>query len=460
MLESIFLDFNLPNAATWFYFSLLLTVALFFQFNRLLSLRNWDLLTLFLLVPGLLLLQEGHARIDQSSKPHIQLELQQKLKERGQTLVLYGYIWLISGSGYLWFRCLFDLALIRRPALSPNLNLGGMAWMAVALLVCLTAVALRRGSDTPQSMIGRGAIAIQKTQDVATAVVSYQRGDAVEDIRDTRFWVERTFAMVCQIMVVVALILIGKLHFQDTTAGMAAAAFYLLLPYTAYHVSQVHHVWPATMILWAIYTYRKPTLTGVLLGLVAGTAFFPLLLLPLWWSFYRRRGAGRFVIAFFISALAGLLATLLILWWEGDFSQKIQFTLSLSDWQPWRVPETESLWTGIHWAYRLPVFILFVAFVVVTSFWPSPKNLAHVIALSAAILIGIQFWYSDQGGVYVLWYLPMLALMTFRPNLVDRQPPAILPESDWIRHWGESIGNWWRRRSRSQENMLGIRSLA
>src|SRR5438270_3018874 len=56
---SIFFDFNLPNATTWFYFSLLLAVALFFKFARLLSVRNWDVLTVFLLVPGLLLLQES-----------------------------------------------------------------------------------------------------------------------------------------------------------------------------------------------------------------------------------------------------------------------------------------------------------------------------------------------------------------------------------------------------------------
>jgi hypothetical protein len=56
---SIFLDFNLPNAATWFYFSLLLSMALFFKFSRLLSVRNLDVLALFLLVPGLLLLQEA-----------------------------------------------------------------------------------------------------------------------------------------------------------------------------------------------------------------------------------------------------------------------------------------------------------------------------------------------------------------------------------------------------------------
>ena len=61
MVASIFFDFSLPNAATWFYFSFLLALALFYKFDRLLSLRNWDLLTLYLIVPGLLCLQEAHA---------------------------------------------------------------------------------------------------------------------------------------------------------------------------------------------------------------------------------------------------------------------------------------------------------------------------------------------------------------------------------------------------------------
>ena len=60
--ESVFLDFNLPNATTWFYFSGLLAVALFFKFTRLLSVRNWDVLSLFLLVRGLLLLLESRLK--------------------------------------------------------------------------------------------------------------------------------------------------------------------------------------------------------------------------------------------------------------------------------------------------------------------------------------------------------------------------------------------------------------
>src|SRR2546421_12615457 len=59
---SVFLEFNLPNATTWFYFSFLLAVALFFKFSRLLSIRNWDVVMIFLLVPGLLLLQQARSR--------------------------------------------------------------------------------------------------------------------------------------------------------------------------------------------------------------------------------------------------------------------------------------------------------------------------------------------------------------------------------------------------------------
>jgi hypothetical protein len=123
--HSTFLHFNLPDATTWFYFSLLLTVALFFKFSRLLCIRNWDVLTLPLLVPGLLLLRESD----------------------GENW--FGYLWLIVGSAYFLFRCFVDLSLVTRPALSPNLNLGGLAWLAGALFVCLMAVAARQPKGNP-----------------------------------------------------------------------------------------------------------------------------------------------------------------------------------------------------------------------------------------------------------------------------------------------------------------------
>src|SRR5215831_15323018 len=133
----IFLDFNLPNATTWFYFSALLAMALFFKFSRFLSVRNWDVIALFLLVPGLLL-----------------------LREPGQQTL--GYVWLFGGSAYFLIRCLLDLTLVQRPALAPNLNLGGLAWMAGTLFICLVAVAVNRAPDKRADRPGKDPVLTQE----------------------------------------------------------------------------------------------------------------------------------------------------------------------------------------------------------------------------------------------------------------------------------------------------------
>ena len=104
--NSVFLDFRLPNGPTWFYMSAILAIALFFKFNRVLSLRNWDLLTLFLLVPGLLLLTKAAPT---SPDPDALLS----------ATTWWAYVWLLGGSAYYFGRCLLDLVIIRRPALNP-----------------------------------------------------------------------------------------------------------------------------------------------------------------------------------------------------------------------------------------------------------------------------------------------------------------------------------------------------
>ena len=186
MFASIFLDFSLPNAATWFYLSFLLANAVFFRFDRLLILRNWDLISLYLLVPGLLLLQEAHSiRIDAPPELHDELLRSGRLDgERppddvaiaiGQqrSLLIFGYVWLLAGSALLFGRCLFDLGLERRPAFGPNLNLPGLVCLGMALLVGLTVVAIRRLPDSPEQ-VGRGTVALTKVKDGATAVVESQ----------------------------------------------------------------------------------------------------------------------------------------------------------------------------------------------------------------------------------------------------------------------------------------------
>jgi hypothetical protein len=458
VFASIFLDFNLPNAATWFYFSLLLAVALFFKFNRLLSVRNWDVLTLFLLVPGLLLVLEGHdlKRDAQALEPPAAVLAglpvaagppaggllgglgRQHAAEAGR-LIGWGYLWLLAGSAYFFVRCLIDLALVRRPTLAPNLNLAGLAWLAGALSVCLAAVAVRRAAPE-EGPVGKPSPALEEAQRRAADFVRETTGEA--NGAATRFWVERGLAGACHLAVVAALILIGARHFGDLSAGMAAATLYLLLPYISFHVGQVHHVLPAALIVWAVAAYRWPVLAGLLLGLAAGTFFFPALVVPVWASFYWRRGERRFTAAFLTAAVLSLALTALFLWSDGHLSSVLPAVPRSLDWRFWRVPDAEGFWTGVHWAYRIPVCIVYVAFVLTTGFWPLPKDLAHLLALSAACLIGLQFWYADRGGVYVLWYLPLLLLVVFRPNLTDRQPPELARGTGRLARAWQTVRDW------------------
>jgi len=448
-VSSILQNFWLPNATTWFYFSVLLAVALFFKFSRLLSVRNWDVVTMFLLVPGILLIEDAQptpfqkriaaaALVGNVSGSAVAVPttgmagvgaLARSVDLVPKPSLKLGYIWLLCGSGYLMLRCLFDLALVQRPALAPNMNLSGLAWLAGTLFLCLTAVAFRpddarQQGDPTRQMNGPSESEGDKVGRESAALELGQRS--------LEGWARRTMAVVCHLIVCAGLIVVCKVHFQDGLAGMAVAAFYLVLPYTGHYVAYLLHVWPMALIVWAVVAYRQPLLSGLLLGLAAGTIYFPVLLFPLWLSFYRGRGAGRFSLAFFGTAGLALTVTGVILLWSDDLGKRIAGAIGSSDWQPWRVPVAEGIWQGIHWAYRIPVFVVFLAFVGMTAVWPMPKNLGHVIALSAAVLIGVQFWYADKGGQYVLWYLPLLLLLAFRPNLSDRLPLPIVPETDWV----------------------------
>jgi hypothetical protein len=428
---TIFFDVNLPNPATWFYFSGLLAVALFFKFSRLLSVRNWDVLTLFLLMPGLLLLGDGPEN------------------------KFWGYLALLGASGYFLVRCLVDLALVRRPALRPNLNQGGLIWLACSLFVGLVAVAVKQEKKPTEP--GEMPAGLDAGRRLSEDLL--RKSPAGLDAALVQLWVERGLTLVCHLVIVVGLVLIGRKVFNDLHGGVAAATFYLLLPYTyllmpmtKLGVGRWDHAWPMALMIWMVLAYRRPTVSGMFLGLAAGTVFFPVLLLPVWLSFYWRRGAGRFALSFLISAGICLAAIGTLLYVNGELPHSLRTGWTSTAWQSWRQPspDTRGLWADIpsHWAYRLPIFLAYLILLGSSAFWPAPKNLAHVLALSAALLIGIQFWYAEQGGVYVLWYLPFLLLLVFRPNLSSCQPTP--PGDDRLARLGRGL-----RRRLGQ--LLGLR---
>lgn len=422
MTPSILLDFQLPNAPTWFYFSLFLAFAIFFRFQRPLTLRNADILGLFLLAPGLLLLQQA------------------KAEDGGTAGVTAAYVWLLIATGCWLIRVLFDLLMDRRPSLHVNLTAAGLVCLGLGLAVGLTAVALRR-SAAEQVEVGRQPPPLEHVQRQAMEAVAFTAPEAASG-GELRYLCVRLLALACHAAVISGLFFIGWRHYLDRTTGVAMATLYLLLPYTAYHIDQLHHVWPSAFIVWALAWYRRPLWSGALLGVASGTSFFPLFLAPAWCGFYARRGTVRFLIAYSTTLLVTIAITASIYWFDGHLIAQLATTLHLWEWQPWRVYANEGIWTAVHWAYRLPVFVVFMALVIVTAFWPSPKNLAHLLACNAAVILALQFWHADCGGAYVLWYLPLLILIVCRPNLTLAEPLG--PMNSFIagqKLWGSKRNN-------------------
>jgi hypothetical protein len=69
------------------------------------------------------------------------------------------------------------------------------------------------------------------------------------------------------------------------------------------------------------------------------------------------------------------------------------------------------------------VMAVFLVGVVMLTIFPRKKNIEHLMAHSAAIIVATQLWYPQHGGIYVMWYLPLLLAVVFRPRLTHLVPP-------------------------------------
>lgn len=226
----------------------------------------------------------------------------------------------------------------------------------------------------------------------------------------------RILSVLAHLAVVIGLFVIGKSLCGDSNVGLAMATLYLLLPCTFIQAGELNHVLPAALILWAIVCWRKPVAAGVLLGLACGTLVFPIFLLPLWTVFYGRRHAKQFAFALLAvgTVLVGSYALI-----SQDPQSFARQTLGAIDWSifSFQAGATGGFWNAQNAAYRIPVISAFAILLCVVTIWPRKKNLEHLISASAAIIVGTQFWFPAQGGVYLLWFLPLTVVVMFRTRL-------------------------------------------
>ena len=453
-MPDILFHYERVNPTSWAYLSSLLMLALYFKFNRIWSVRNVDLFLLIGLAPGLLLVQWAAENAG--------------IKANAANIQHLGFLWLFVTEGLLLARLLIDSAMVRRPLLDPNLNSAGLLFMGGSLLFFLMANVVT-GNPSPGALSparpaeevraegeqeaekntvegeasdsfatdGPGFFLLYRLPRIVTqqsiGAGAEKQGSSAENVDPEELRIReattRIVAISAHVMIVIGLLVVAYWHFENLTAGIAATTMYLLLPYTALWTGDVEHALPASLLVWAVALYRRPLFAGMMIGLASGTVYYPAFLLPLWCSFYWLRGLKRFV--------AGVLVMLVILVVSMAFTATSteQFLEHLQQMFGLRLPLSANLggiWQSWSRVYRYPVLAAFVALSFSFAIWPTQKTLGSLISCSGALMVAAQFWHPAAGGIFIAWFLPLLLLTIFRPNLEDRSALNMLGRGWWL----------------------------
>lgn len=403
----------------WLFLALLSCLTFYFKFSRIWSVRNLDMVLLFALGPAMI-------RLVSPGDPH----------------PWWAFFWLFVGSSFWLVRCFVDLALVRRPVLEPNLNNAGLVCMAIGVLVLLLVetVDLRadlgwaRNPAAPESNApGEEPHLIGKAELERPVKQALEGTPLPETLKRSPLQVilSRCLALLSHLGIVGGLYLVGTRHFQQRTAGLAAATCYLLLPYTRIAVVDSGQLFASALILVALVVHQRAVATGWLLGLA--TAWMPACvgLIPIWAWYYRQQRSSLSFLSASIGFLAGCLLLARLVPGVADWSHALLARdLAEAGLSPLFdvAPPVNSFWSGIDPIFRMPVLIAYVAFVSCSTFLPIRKDLTVLISQSAAVLVASQYWFLEGGGSLILIYLPLLLLMTFRPSRSIVRTPRLRRE--------------------------------
>ena len=480
-------------------------LAIFFKFNRVWSVRNFDLICLIFLTPGLLLIASGNTNT--------------------------GYVWLFCVQGVLVVRLLLDNIMVRRPLLEPNLSWEGLSFACFFLVFFLIAALLvHRGErvDTVNTLrleqiltarhihdgIGmnpdsltipqsewdnmppgfRPFIVLTERANLAFAPPSpiqheiIQKGQQANAEMDTNAGTEdatppmdhseitegltppvlspsetlpidtapveieseelasiepapadsaaqnpelSTWLLILTLIIAGHLVIvfqfayIGYRHFGRLQTGIACAALYLFHPYSAQMIGRLDHIIPTALLLWSVLAYRRPFFAGLGIGAAAALVWYPFWLIPLWCSFYWQKGWIRFLSGTATALLVFAVFLLFSLPEWGTFREQLIHMAGATAFLVFN-QQPVGFWSLDDIYYRMPILALFFVICFGALFVPSHKHLATLLCGSALLMLSVQFFQLYQGGLYLSWYLPLLILTIFRPNLEDRTARTVV----------------------------------
>ncbi|MCC7085664.1 MAG: hypothetical protein IT427_11740 [Pirellulales bacterium] len=474
-MHDILLHYERVKSGSWAYLASLLIITLYFKFSRVWSVRNLDLIGLILLTPGLIFVISGHEKgipaFEQTGyiwlfvvgglfvvrmlldplmvrRPLLEPNLSVGgLTFLGVSLLVFLMANVLTektpspGSIGATAQVVIDPAAAGEANANPNLaktdstGVPAAADPAPEKAEAAASAGQSAAADEPLLRYGpgypwfirlwRAPVRLFFTTDSDQTTLPPGESTAFDQ---ASLYAAHAIAILSHLAIIVGMIVIGYRHFDNIKTGIAAAVLYLLVPYTAMFTDRAYDVLPAALLIWTVVMYRRPLVAGILMGVAVGTTYYAVFLLPLWCGFYAQRGIWRFVGG--VLAVLGIMVVVLYFNPESG-----SFMADLRQMFGWIFPRIKQDQLHGFWGlpyndpvYRIPVLAAFVVMCVTLAIWPAQKNLGTLMSCSAAVMIGTQFWHPLGGGIHMAWYLPLMLLTVFRPNLEDRIALSVLGE--------------------------------
>ena len=196
-------------------------------------------------------------------------------------------------------------------------------------------------------------------------------------------------------------------------------------------MTYISHIAPTALTLWAFALLSTPLAAGIVLAMAAGVGFYPAFMAPAWLGYYWSRSHDRlrFSMGFLSTASAigvgvlllsrpaagrGLVGTIL---WDTFGHHTDPSGYGLSPFGFWGQRGGLRAWLMqplvAESGFAAPAFLLFVA-LALGAFWLArgrrPQQLALLVGVVA---IGASLLKIHPTGTYVAWYYPFLLLGLF-----------------------------------------------
>jgi len=415
------------------------------NFSRILSLRNLDIVLLYLLTPFINVIWQNRA-------------------------VAYGGIFVVTV--LLFARCIAATRVDHDPPARSNLTTTRAACFVLAL-ACLFHVqtAYERGIDDSGIWAVGGAKYLQETGHLpyGTAFgwncvygplmyplhipgnfvfppnVSFEPdggGASIGFYEGFEMRGAKTTVLVFDFLAMLALYLFGR-RYADHATGVLLALIYALNPHVigmggAGGLQWVSHIAGIPFVIFALLLISYPIAAGLLLGIACGMLYYPIFLFPLWIGYYLRT-SGRKDAARFLAAVAvvGLLCLIMILALTVPNAERahvsrlrlfLDDTVLQQQFKEGYGTSEFSFWGQYRsiaaWGKPL-VGVLYLLFCAALGFLPRQIDMKRLVALTAAVLVGTQLVLSHGGGTYIGFYIAPLIITFFGPQHYREMPTRV-----------------------------------